>query len=367
MTRYIHYKENWTDFVWDDSCLISLLSEVRHLQGRLIGKVELLGFELQGQANLETLIFDVLHSSEIEGEILDEEQVRSSIAVKLGLEQSGLVHIPRDVDGVVEMMLNATQTENKELDADRLFGWHNCLFPAGRSGMYKIEVGQWRTGEMEVVSGAMGHERVHFRAPSADRLAVEMQDFFNWFNGSQPIDPILKAAIAHLWFVTIHPFDDGNGRIARAITDMQLSKADGVNQRFYSMSTEIQQQRKAYYQILEKTQKGGQDITDWIFWFLSCLKQAILNSSAAIAQVILKHKFWQKHKLTVINDRQHKMLTKLLTAFKGKLSSSKWAKMTKVSQDTAQRDIKDLIEKGVLIKADSSGRSTHYWLNLEGL
>jgi len=303
-----------------------------------------------------------LHS-EIEGEILNPEHVRSSIATKLGLEDSGLQHSDRHIDGVVEMMLDATQNNDKTLSDARLFGWHAALFPTGKSGMYTIEVAKWRSRDMQVVSGGLGREIVHYEAPKPDRLAQEMKQFMVWFNSESNIDPILKASLAHFWFVTIHPFDDGNGRIARAITDMQLSKADGVNQRFYSMSAQIKKERKSYYTIFEHTQKNDLDITLWIVWFLECLKNALLSSNTIIDKVVKKHLFWARNAGLITNERQQKMLNKLLDNFEGHLTTSKWAKMTKSSQDTALRDITDLVHKGILIKADSGGRSTHYALN----
>ena len=363
MATYIHQLRNWANFQWEEEQFLTLLSEVRNLQGRLMGKVELLGFDLKDKANLETLIQDVLQSSEIEGEILNPEQVRSSIATRLGLENSGLKNIDRNIDGVVEMMLDATQNNDKILTDERLFGWHAALFPTGRSGMYKIEVAKWRTGDMQVVSGGMGREIVHYKAPKAAFLPQEMKQFIDWFNSELDIDPILKAAIAHLWFVTIHPFDDGNGRIARAITDMQLSKADEVNRRFYSMSSQIKNEKKSYYSILERTQKGDLDITEWIIWFLECLKKAILSSNVIIDKVIQKHQFWTRNVKLIFNERQQKILNKLLEDFEGNLTTSKWAKITKTSQDTALRDITDLVNKGILVKAKSGGRSTHYILN----
>lgn len=362
MAIYIHHLKNWANFQWNEQDFISLLSEVRNLQGKLIGKVELLGFELKDEANLETLIQDVVQSSEIEGEILNPEQVRSSIATRLGLEDSGLQHSDRHIDGVVEMMLDATQNNDKRLSDERLFGWHAALFPTGRSGMYKIEVAKWRSGDMQVVSGGTGREIVHYEAPKAELLEQEMKQFIDWFNTESNLDPILKASIAHLWFVTIHPFDDGNGRIARAITDMQLSKADGVNQRFYSMSAQIKNERKSYYKILEHTQKDDLDITEWIVWFLECLKNAILSSNTIINKVVNKHQFWARNAGLINNERQQKMLNKLMDNFEGNLTTSKWAKMTKSSQDTALRDITDLVNKGILIKANSGGRSTYYEL-----
>jgi len=363
MAVYIHERHNWTEFQWEDEKILNLLSEVRHLQGKLIGKVELLGFKLKDEANLETLIQDVVQSSEIEGEILNPEQVRSSIATRLGLDNSGLVNSDRHIDGVVEMMLDATQNADKTISAERLFSWHGALFPIGRSGLYKIDVAQWRSGDMQVLSGGMGREVVHFEGPKAERLTDEMKSFIDWFNRDSSIDPVLKAAIVHLWFVTIHPFDDGNGRIARALTDMQLSMADGVNQRFYSMSAQIKQERKEYYTILEKTQKGDSDITNWVVWFLSCLKEAIIASNTIIDKVVRKHQFWMQNNVHIGNDRQRFMLNKLMDNFEGNLTTSKWAKMTKVSTDTALRDITDLVNKRILVRAESGGRSVNYILN----
>jgi len=365
MAIYIHNLKNWANFQWNKQDFISLLSEVRNLQGKLMGKVELLGFKLKDEANLETLIQDVVQSSEIEGEILNPEQVRSSIATKLGLKDSGLQHSDRHIDGVVEMMLDATQNNDKTLSDERLFGWHSALFPTGRSGMYKIKVAKWRSGDMQVVSGGMGREIVHYQAPKAELLEQEMKQFIEWFNTDSNLDPILKASIAHLWFITIHPFDDGNGRIARAITDMQLSKADGVNQRFYSMSAQIKNERKSYYKILEHTQKNDLDITEWIAWFLECLKNAILSSNTIIDKVVKKHQFWIRNIGKISNERQYEMLNKLMDNFEGNLTTSKWSKMTKSSQDTALRDITDLASKGILIKSNSGGRSTHYELNFD--
>lgn len=363
MAVYIHERHNWTDFKWNGEEILNLLSEVRHMQGKLIGKVELLGFELKEEANLETLIQDVVQSSEIEGEILNPEQVRSSIANRLGLDNSGMLPSDRHIDGVVDMMLDATQNADKTLSTERLFAWHGSLFPTGRSGLFKIEVAQWRTGDMQVVSGGMGREVVHLEAPKPQRLEEEMTKLIAWFNMDANIDPVLKAAIVHLWFATIHPFDDGNGRIARALTDMQLSKSDGVNQRFYSMSAQIKQKRKEYYAVLEKTQKGDSDITNWIVWFLNCLKEAIISSDTIIDKVVRKHQFWILHESKIANVRQRMMLNKLMDNFEGNLTSSKWAKITKVSADTALRDITDLVNKEVLSKTKSGGRSTNYELN----
>ena len=321
-----------------------------------------LGFELQQEALLETLTLDVLKSTEIENEWLSAEQVRSSLARRLGMDIGGLMPSDRNVDGIVEMMLDATQHSQEPLHQERLFGWHSALFPTGRSGMYKIETGTWRTGEMQVVSGAMGRENVHFEAPVANRLPQEMDLFIAWFNANQSLDSVLKAAIAHLWFVTIHPFSDGNGRIARAIADMQLSRADGSNQRFFSMSAQIRKQRKMYYEILEKTQKNDVDITEWLQWFLDCLLAALLDAETVLQKVLLKAKFWKNHQQTLLNERQRLMLNKLLDGFEGKLTSSKWAKITKCSSDTALRDLQDLLQKDILKKENAGGRSTNYEL-----
>lgn len=360
---YIYQTKEWPNFTWENDKLLALLANVRHLQGRLLGRMESLGFKLKEEAVLSTLTLDVLKSTEIEGEVLNKDQVRSSIARKLGLEVSGLVDSPRNVDGVVEMMLDATQNYTQSITTERLFGWHAALFPTGYSGMYKIEVGKYRTGDMQVVSGAMGKEKVHYEAPKADQMEIEMNRFLDWFNNSpSDIDPVLKAAIAHLWFVTIHPFDDGNGRIARAITDLQLSRSDGSSQRFYSMSNQILVERKKYYEVLEKAQHGTNDITDWLVWFLSCLENTLINSGDVLDSVLTKARFWETHIQTPLNDRQRLMLNKLLDGFEGKLTSSKWAKITKCSQDTAIRDIQDLIGKGILQKDVQGGRSTNYEL-----
>lgn len=363
MATYVYQYTDWPQFYWDNEVILPLLSEVRHLQGRLIGKMETLGFTLRSEAVLETITNDVLKTSEIEGENLRHDQVRSSIARKLGLEIAGLVKSDRNVDGVVEMMLDATQKFNKPLSNDRLFCWHSSLFPAGRSGMYKIVVGKWRddsTGPMQVVSGAMGREKVHFQAPAAKVLNKEITAFVKWFNSTKVMDPVLKASTAHLWFVTLHPFDDGNGRIARALTDMLLARADGHNQRFYSMSSQIRLERNKYYNMLEKTQKGDMDITNWHLWFLDCLYKALKASDKLLAGVLAKSTFWEKHKVTALNDRQRLMLNKAMDGFEGRLTSSKWAKITKCSSDTALRDIQDLVTKKVLKKDSAGGRSTSY-------
>lgn len=365
MRPYIHQQTNWPVFVWQNGAFISLLGEVRNLQGRLLGKMESFGFQLQNEAMLDTLTLDVLKSSEIEGELLDLNEVRSSIARRLGIEIAGAVDSERNVDGVVEMMLDATQNRFSLLTKDRLFDWHAALFPTGRSGMHKIKVGDWRvdsTGPMQVISGALGKERVHFEAVPSEFLEDEMSQFLDWFNSDSSLDLFLKAAVAHIWFLTIHPFEDGNGRIARALTDMLLARSDNSNQRFYSMSAQIRIERKHYYELLEKTQKGTLDITDWISWFLQCLKNALENSSVLLHRILFKAQFWNEHRTKPLNERQKKLLNRILDGIDGKMSSSKWAKMAKCSRDSAIRDINELINWGILKKDEAGGRSTNYEL-----
>jgi Fic family protein len=363
MAKYIHQIKEWPAFKWQHEKIMLPLSNLRHNQGRLLGKLEGLGFRLREEATLETLTQDVIKSSEIEGEKLPADQVRSSIAKRLGIEIAGEVTVSRNVEGIVEMMLDATQKYHDALTADRLFGWHATLFPTGRSGMEKIRVGAWRddaTGPVQVVSGAIGKERVHYEAPNPRTLGDEMNAFLKWFNETTTLDPVLKAAIAHLWFVTLHPFDDGNGRIARAIADRQLARADGSRQRFYSMSAQIQRERNVYHEVLEKTQKGSVDITKWLLWFFDCLDRAIALSVEHLSGVIYKAKFWEAHQAVVLSERQRKMLNRVIDGFEGKLTSSAWAKMAKCSSDTALRDIQDLMEKGILVKDGGGGRSTGY-------
>jgi Fic family protein len=365
MTHYIHQLKNWPRFTWSSVDLLDSLGKVRHLQGKLVGRMEALGFDLRKEAVLDTITLDVLKSSEIEGEFLIPDQVRSSIARRLGMDISGLVSSDRNVDGIVDLMLDATVHFDAELNPGRLFDWHSWLFPTGRSGIYKISAGDWRkdtNGPMQVVSGAMGNEKVHFQAPDASLIEAEMITFIGWFNKENDIDPVIKAGIAHLWFLTIHPFEDGNGRIARALTDMLLARADGSSQRFYSMSAQIRAERTGYYKILEKTQKGDLEITGWLKWFLDCLLNALNATDAILAKVLRKAQFWKEHAATALNDRQKLMINKLLDGFKGKLTSSKWAKIVKSSPDTALRDIQDLINKGILNKEPSGGRSTNYVL-----
>jgi Fic family protein len=365
MTEYIHELPNWPKFEWDQRGLTKQLAAVRHRQGRLIGRMQALGFPLREEAVLQTLTEDVIKSSEIEGEILDKDQVRSSIARRLGMEAAALPSADRNVEGVVEMMLDATQKYEEKLTQDRLLGWHASLFPTGRSGMRKIIVGAWRdekSGPMQVVSNPHGRERVHYEAPAAGRLGAGMQEFLDWFNGADDTDPVLRAALAHLWFVTIHPFEDGNGRIARAIADMSLSRSEESTQRFYSMSAQIRLERKAYYDILESTQKGDLDITPWMEWFLGCLDRAFDGAEETLAVVFKKADFWKKHSSASLNERQRDILNRLLDGFDGKLTSSKWAIIEKCSPDTALRDIADLIEHRLLKKDEGGGRSTSYSL-----
>lgn len=362
MAKYIYQHKNWTNFTWQEKSINTVFGEVRHLQGKIAGQMSSLGFSTKKEANLVTLTLDVVKSSEIEGEQLNYEQVRSSIARRLGLDVAGLTPFDRNVEGVVEMMLDATQNYPQPLTEDRLFGWHSALFPTGRSGMYKIEVGNYRTGEMQIVSGAMGKEKIHYEAVEPKLVKQEMDKFISWMNEDTVIDLVLKSAIAHFWFIIIHPFDDGNGRIARAISDLLLARADGSSERFYSMSSQILVERKRYYEILQKVQHSYGDITEWLEWFLNCLKNALLETENNLKKVVYKAEFWKHHEHTSLNERQRLMLNKLLDGFEGKLKSSKWAKIAKCSTDTALRDIKDLIAKGILKQEEQGGRSTNYEL-----
>ncbi|HEY2859549.1 MAG TPA: Fic family protein [Terracidiphilus sp.] len=360
----MHGLKDWPRFHWNAERIAAPLASARHRQGRLIGRMEGLGFNLQQEAVLQTLTADVLKSSEIEGEKLDAGQVRSAIARRLGIDIGALTPADRSVEGVVEMMLDATRHFSRPLTSERLFAWHASLFPTGRSGMTKIKAGAWRdsTGPMQVVSGAMGKERVHFEAPKADRLAGEMNSFLEWFEGKDQIDPVLKAGLAHLWFVTIHPFDDGNGRIARAIADLALARSENSPQRFYSMSAQIRQERNAYYDILEQTQKGTMDITPWMEWFLGCLGRAVDGAQMALGAVLEKARFWDRLQNVPLNERQRLVINRLKDGFEGKLTTSKYASLTKCSQDTAHRDILALVDHRVLIQNPEGGRSTSYSL-----
>lgn len=362
MAKYIYQNKDWTNFTWRETEINTMFGEVRNLQGKITGQMNMLGFANREEAVLNTITLDVIKSSEIEGEKLDYNQVRSSIARRLGINIAGLTTAGRNVEGVVEMMLDATQNHQKPLTDKRLFGWHAALFPTGYSGIHKIEVGRYRTGEMQIVSGALGKEKIHYEAIPAKNVKKEMEVFLQWFNDNTPIDPVLKAAMAHLWFVIIHPFDDGNGRMARAMTELLLCRADKSKERFYSMSSQIMVERKRYYEILQKVQYSSGDITDWIYWFFQCLRSSLLATETTLHKIFRKTEFWKFHEHTVFNERQRFMLNKLFDGFDGKLKSSKWAKMAKCSPDTALRDIKDLIEKGVLRQEAAGGRSTNYEL-----
>lgn len=363
---WIHEKKNWTNFIWGVEALTSKLADIRHRQGRLLGRMEGLGFELKREASLSTLTNDIVKSSAIEGENLNPEEVRSSIARKLGINIAGLIPSSRDVEGIVEMMLDATQQFVKPLTKKRMFNWHAALFPTGRSGMYRIKVASWRTKDtdpMQVVSGPIGKEKVHFEAPSADRLKKEMREFLTWFDNGDETDPVIKAGIAHLWFATIHPFEDGNGRIARAIGDMALARADGTQNRFYSLSSQIEAERKQYYDELEKQQRATPDITDWLSWFLDCLGRAISNAEITLGNVLFKAQLWDIINQKPVNDRQRLIINRMLEDnFQGFMNTSKYAKLAKCSNDTALRDIQELKERGIFLQNSSGGRSTSYRL-----
>ena len=360
--RYIYDNENWWQFRYDGQQIMNELGRVRAKQGIVLGRMLSLGFVFQNEAALSNMSLELVRSSEIEGERLNLEEVRSSIARRLGIETAGLVPVSRYVEGVVEMQLDATQNYDKPLSHDRLFGWHNVLFPTGMSGLYRIEVGKYRSGEMQVVSGAMGKEKVHYQAPSADCVPAEMGRFIDWVNNNEEIDGVLKAAIAHLWFVSIHPFDDGNGRITRALTDMLLARSEKCSKRFYSMSAEIRVLQKEYYDVLERTQHGDGEITEWLLWFLGCFEQALDSTQNTLSSVMRKADFWDHHRDVTFNERQRKLLNLQFDGFFGKLTSSKWAKIAKCSSDTALNDINDLITKGILKKSEEGGRSTNYIL-----
>lgn len=363
---WIYEQKNWPNFNWDAERIITKLADIRHRQGKLLGKMENLGFELKQEASLNTLTKDIVKSSAIEGEKLNPEEVRSSIARHLGIDIAGLVPASRDIEGVVEMMLDATQRFSKKLTKTRLFNWHAALFPTGRSGMHKITVGNWRkeeAGSMQVVSGAIGREKVHFEAPNANKLESEMSVFLNWFEKEKNIDPVIKAGIAHLWFVTIHPFEDGNGRIGRAIADMALARADANQNRYYSLSNQIEAERKQYYLQLEMQQKDTIDITSWLEWFLDCLGRAIQNSEQILEHTLFKAQLWNKINEDPINERQRKIINRMLEEnFKGYMNTSKYAKLAKCSNDTALRDIQNLKGRMILIQNPSGGRSTSYRL-----
>lgn len=389
MSKYIYELPNWPEFCWDSAALAERLATVRYRQGQLIGRMTSLGFSLRQEAELKALTQEIVKSSEIEGEMLDYEQVRSSIARHLGLDISALPAADRNVEGIVDMMLDATGKYEDDLTKERLLMWHASLFPSGGvnnltpgvfekqkdfeqdqntlyGGRQGIRAGAWRDdsmGAMQVVSGPIGRERVHYQAPAAAELNKEIEQFLIWFNNAEiPIDPVLKAALAHLWFVTLHPFDDGNGRISRAIADMTLARCEQTSQRFYSMSAQIRVERKDYYNILERTTKGELDVTPWMLWFLSCLERAIEGAESLLNGVLIKSRFWELHRNESFNDRQKLILNRLQDNFEGKLTSSKWAKICNCSQDSASRDIQDLLGRGILCKDSAGGRSSSYSL-----
>jgi Fic family protein len=362
---YIYELKDWPHFRWNEKRLSKFLALVSLKQGRLIGRMEGIGFKLRAEASLETLTEDVVKSSEIEGEFLDSEQVRSSIARRLGMDIGGVTYPDRYVDGVVEMVLDATQCYDVPLTEERIFAWHSALFSTGRSGMAKITVGGWRndqSGPMQVISGPFGSERLHFQAPPAKRVKKEIETFLEWYNSETDAEMLIKAGVAHLWFVTIHPFDDGNGRIARAITDQTLACLEKSSQRFYSMSAQIRKERSAYYDVLEASQKGDLDITNWLEWFVGCLDAALDGAEITLRAVLKKARFWETHSGESFNARQRIVLNRLIDGFQGKLTSSKWVKLGKCSQDTALRDIDDLIRRDVLTRDTPGGRSASYSL-----
>ena len=363
---WIHKHHSWPDFIWDAAKLTSKLADIRHRQGRLLGRMGGLGFELKREANLSTLTSDVVKSSAIEGENLNPKEVRSSIARRLGIHIASPMPVNQDVEGIVEIMLDATQQFSEPLTKKRLFDWHAALFPTGRSGMRRITVGGWRTvesGPMQVVSGPIGHEKVHFEAPNAERLEHEMTRFLAWFESKDDTDPVLRAGIAHLWFVTIHPFEDGNGRIARAIADMALARADGMGDRFCSLSSQFESERKDYYDQLEKQQRSTPEVTGWLEWFLDCLGRAIANAEEALSAVLFKAQLWEKINRQPVNERQRLIINRMLgDDFRGHMNTSKYAKLAKCSTDTALRDIRNLKSRGILIQNPGGGRSTSYRL-----
>ncbi len=363
---WIYKHQSWPDFTWDSGKLASKLADIRHRQGRLLGRMEGLGFELKREASLSTLTSDVVKSSAIEGENLNPREVRSSIARRLGIHIASPVPVNRDVEGIVEIMLDATQQSAKPLTKERLFDWHAALFSTGRSGMRRIAVGGWRSaesGSMQVVSGPIGREKVHFEAPDAERLEHEMTEFLAWFESKDDTDPVLRAGIAHLWFVTVHPFEDGNGRIGRAIADMALARADGMPHRFYSLSSQFESERKDYYDQLEKQQRSAPEVTGWLEWFLDCFGRAIANAEEALSAVLFKAQLWEKVNRRPVNERQRLIINRMLEdGFKGHMNTSKYAKLAKCSPDTALRDIQDLKSRGIFIQNPGGGRSTSYRL-----
>lgn len=364
MATYIWQQNGWPHTTWNNESLSSTLAEVNLLRGKLLGRVAMFGLEEQNNSILESLTQEIVHSAKIEGEELNRDSVRSSLAMQLGLPNEGITTPDHYTEGVVQVMMDAVKHYDTRIDEERLFSWHGALFPTGRSGLYKITVADWRQGHepMQVVSGAFGHQKVHYEAPDSKDIPLMMSDLLHWIDDKNDIDPLVKTAVVHLWFVTIHPFDDGNGRICRTLTELMLSRADNTSQRYYSLSSEILNHRKAYYDNLENAQRGDLDITPWIKWFLETLKSAIETALTKTENVVRKTHFWKKHRTTDLNERQCKVLNMLLDGFEGKLNSSKWYKINHCSQDTANRDIKDLIAKGILRSTGEGGRSTSYEL-----
>lgn len=359
---YLWEKEDWPHFVWDNRKINEVLIPLRHRQGRLLGMAETLGFDVKSPVVLDAMTADIIKSSEIEGIRLNPDDVRSSVAWQLGIGRIGVPSVDRYIEGVVDVMFDAVHNYDKPLSQDRLFDWHYALFP-NPNPLAHITVGNWRRGEetMQVVSGRYGKEKVHYEAPPSSAVPQMMADLLQWINDTD-FDPVLKAAVAHLWFVTIHPFSDGNGRLARTITDMLLAKADATPYRFYSMSAQIALERQEYYEMLEQTQKGSLDITQWIVWFVKMVDKAIESSIETISRTLSKASFWESNRHIAMNERQTKMINMLWDGFEGKLTTSKWAKINKCSTDTALRDIQDLVRKGILERTDAGGRSTGYEL-----
>lgn len=362
---YIHERKEWPHFTWDQERLTAAMGGLHQRHGRLQGLFDALGFSPQAEASLAALSMDALRSAEIEGERLDVQEVRSSVARRLGLDIADPVPASREAEAMVDLTLDAIRGCREPLTRERLFGWHACLFPGGRSGLFRIRTGAWRDdaqGPMQVVSGGMGRERVHFQAPEASRLPEEMERFCAWFESETGMDPVLHAAVAHLWFLTLHPFDDGNGRLARALTDLRLARMEGGTVRFYSLSAGILAKRKEYYRILEATQSGDLDITLWLEWFLACMDHALEMAESTVAGVLRRHRFWQRHQAFICNARQRKVLGLLLERFEGKLTNRTWAKLGCCSSDTALRDLQALVKAGILAQEEAGGRSTAYRL-----
>jgi Fic family protein len=363
MARYIYEELNWPNFYWKKDEITAPLNEVKILQAKLLGKMSALGFDIQQESSNRIIENEIVKTNEIEGAIFDSQQVRSSICKKLGLENQLPKNDNKNIDGFVDLIFDATQNHNQVITSERLFDWHSALFQTGRNGLYKIAVAQWRKLEnepMQVVSGSIGKEKIHFEAPNSEKLSYEMSVFLDYLNNDSSQDLILKTAILHLWFLTLHPFEDGNGRIARIISEYFLTKSDNSNLRFYSLSTQIAKDKKNYYLMLEQSQKGSLDITNWLVWFLETLQKTLIQSEEIIAKTLAKATFWQQHSRTLLNSRQTKMLNLILDSFEGNLTTKKWAQINKCSDDSALRDINDLIAKRILYKDEKGSRSTNY-------